>query len=76
MTRVAEATGLGRESLYKTLRPGSKPGFATVSKLLGALGVSFKIAPTKVAAKAPRKVVVTASKKPAKAATTRKRATA
>ncbi|WP_243049012.1 addiction module antidote protein [Dyella sp. RRB7] len=47
MTRVAEASGLGRESLYKALRPGAKPGFATMDKLLGALGVRFQVAPLK-----------------------------
>lgn len=28
MTKIAEDSGLGRESLYKALRPGAKPGFA------------------------------------------------
>lgn len=39
MTKVAEDSGLGRESLYKALRPGAKPGFVTVSKIMSALGV-------------------------------------
>ena len=30
MASVAAATGLNRESLYKTLRPGAKPRFDTV----------------------------------------------
>ena len=53
MTRVAEASGLGRESLYKALRPGAKPGFATISRLLGALGVRFKAVPMEQAARRP-----------------------
>jgi len=38
---VAADAGLGRESLYKTLAPGSKPKFETVFKLLRALGVKL-----------------------------------
>jgi probable addiction module antidote protein len=51
MTRVAEDSGLGRESLYKALRPGAKPGFAMIGKVLGALGVRFEVAPVKAPAK-------------------------
>jgi hypothetical protein len=54
MTRVAEDRGLGRERLYKALRPGAKPGFATIGKLLGALGVRFQIAPKKACAQGGR----------------------
>ena len=39
VARVAKAAGLGRESLYKTLAPGSHPRFETVSAILRALGV-------------------------------------
>ena len=39
MTGIAEATGLGRESLYKALAPGSKLRFETVRKIMDALGV-------------------------------------
>ena len=35
---VAENAGLGRESLYKALKPGAKPRFDTIRRLLGALG--------------------------------------
>jgi probable addiction module antidote protein len=54
MTRVAEESGLGRESLYKMLRPGAKPGFATVGKLLSALGVRFEVTPVKSASPVKR----------------------
>lgn len=38
---IAAKSGLGRESLYKTLRPGAKPRFETVVRLLDALGVKL-----------------------------------
>ena len=31
MAKLAESTGLGRESLYKTLRPGAKPRYETIA---------------------------------------------
>jgi len=40
---VAANAGLGRESLYKALKPGAKPRFDTVHRLLGALGVRLDI---------------------------------
>lgn len=39
MAQIAEASGLGRESLYKALAPGAKPRFDTVVKVARALGV-------------------------------------
>jgi probable addiction module antidote protein len=45
IAKVAADAGLGRESLYKTLAPGSKPRFDTVVKLLQALGVHLTVAP-------------------------------
>ncbi len=47
MTQVASATGLGRESLYKSLRSGSKLRYETVQKILGALGVRLTVEPVK-----------------------------
>jgi probable addiction module antidote protein len=41
MTRVADRTGLGRESLYKALAPGAKPRYDTVLKVLQSLGVKL-----------------------------------
>ena len=41
MANVARETGLGRESLYKTLAPGAKPRFDTIVKVARALGVRF-----------------------------------
>ncbi len=45
VTAVAAKAGLGRESLYKTLRPGAQPRFDTVRRLLGALGVKLNVLP-------------------------------
>ncbi|WP_257284295.1 addiction module antidote protein [Endozoicomonas sp. SESOKO1] len=45
MQKIANGSGLGRESLYKALTPGAKPRFDTVFKILQALGVSLKISP-------------------------------
>ena len=44
ISSVAATAGLGRESLYKTLRPGAQPRFETVRRLLGALGVKLDVA--------------------------------
>ena len=42
MTKVAKKTGLGRESLYKTLSLEGNPEFATVMKVLDAVGLKLK----------------------------------
>lgn len=39
MTTVAADAGLGRESLYKALSPDGNPEFATVVKVMRALGL-------------------------------------
>jgi probable addiction module antidote protein len=39
MTQLARDTGLGRESLYKALSPDGNPEFATVLKVVRALGL-------------------------------------
>ena len=44
MTAVARETGLGRESLYKALSPSGNPEFATVLKVLRAVGLRFRAA--------------------------------
>ncbi len=41
MSKIAAESGLGRESLYKTLNVNAKPRFDTVIKVLGALGVKM-----------------------------------
>lgn len=41
MTEIAKASGLGREALYKALRPDAKPRFDTISRVCSALGVKL-----------------------------------
>jgi len=41
MTQVAKDSGLSRESLYKALSGDRIPGFDTILKVLGALGLSL-----------------------------------
>ena len=45
MTKIAEETGLSRPSLYKALSEGSKPQFATIIKVLRAIGGQIRINP-------------------------------
>ena len=46
--KLALDSGLGRESLYKALRPGSKPRYETIAKILSALNVKMQILPATV----------------------------
>ena len=41
IAQLAKDSGLARESLYKALRPGSKPRFETVNRILHALNISI-----------------------------------
>lgn len=41
MTQLAKDTGLGRESLYKALSGEGNPSFATILKVVKALGLKF-----------------------------------
>ena len=45
MTAVAREAGLGRESLYKSLSAGGNPEFATVLKVIEALGLRLHASP-------------------------------
>ena len=47
IANVAARAGLGRESLYKTLRSGAKPRLETVRRLLAALDVKLDVSPLK-----------------------------
>ncbi len=44
MAEIGRATGLGRESLYKALSARGNPEFATVLKVIHALGLKLKVA--------------------------------
>lgn len=48
MSQIAKQAGLGRESLYKALSAEGNPEFATILRVIGALGLQLKA----VAAKA------------------------
>ena len=43
MTDIARKAGLGRESLYKALSPEGNPEFATVMKVVRALGLTLHV---------------------------------
>jgi probable addiction module antidote protein len=45
ISQIARETGLGRESLYKALSPEGNPEFATVLKVLRALGLKLHASP-------------------------------
>lgn len=42
MTQLARDTGISREGLYRALSPDGNPEFATVMKVMKALGVSLR----------------------------------
>jgi probable addiction module antidote protein len=44
MTEIARVAGLGRANLYRALSPGGNPEFATVVKVLRALGLRLTVA--------------------------------
>jgi len=46
IAKIAQDSGLGRESLYKALAPGAKPRYETVRKLMDALGMKLTVTPT------------------------------
>jgi probable addiction module antidote protein len=43
MSQIAREAGMGRESLYKALSPSGNPEFATVLKVVHALGLRFHV---------------------------------
>jgi probable addiction module antidote protein len=45
MSQLARDAGLTRKGLYKALSPEGNPTFATVSKVIKALGFRFSIQP-------------------------------
>ncbi len=49
MTAVAREAGLGRESLYKALSSDGNPEFATILKVVRALGLQLHAAPATTA---------------------------
>lgn len=45
MTKIAQDSGLGRESLYKSFGASSQPRFETVMKVLGAMHIRIQLTP-------------------------------
>jgi len=45
MTQLAQQAGIGRESLYKALRPDASPRFDTLIRVFKALGVKLVAQP-------------------------------
>ncbi|MBW6473874.1 MAG: putative addiction module antidote protein [Anaerolineaceae bacterium] len=45
MTQISKQTGLGRESLYKALSENGNPEFATILKVIKALGLQLHVVP-------------------------------
>jgi probable addiction module antidote protein len=45
MSNVAKATGLGRESLYKSLSGNTRPEFETIAKVVNSFGVKLVAQP-------------------------------
>ena len=50
MTDIARTTGVGRESLYKSLSTTGNPSFQTIAKVIEALGGQITITPKHQAA--------------------------
>nr|WP_257162694.1 addiction module antidote protein [Corynebacterium cystitidis] len=44
MTQLAQQTGVNRKSLYKTLSKDGNPSFATITKIMKALGLKLTLA--------------------------------
>jgi probable addiction module antidote protein len=50
MTEIARAADVGAKSLYKSLGEDGNPAFATVLRVMNALGLSLRATPTKAEA--------------------------
>jgi len=48
MSQIARDAGLGRESLYKALSADGNPEFATIMKVVSALGLQLHASPAQV----------------------------
>ena len=57
MARIAEQSGLGRESLYKSFSPNAQPRFETVMKVLGAMNIKIQLSPEPVTRQKPKKLL-------------------
>lgn len=57
MSKIAEESGLGRESLYKSFSQNSRPRFETVMKVLSAMNVKINILPAPVTKQSKKQLV-------------------
>ena len=57
MSKIAEESGLGRESLYKSFNQNSRPRFETVMKVLSAMNVKINILPAPVTKQSKKQLV-------------------
>ena len=48
MAHVSDTTGLNRESLYKALRPGAKPRFETIYKIISGMNIKLQAVASQV----------------------------
>lgn len=55
MTDIAKRIGVGRESLYKSLKLGGNPSFATVLKVIKTPGLSLKVSSPRKRTKRPQR---------------------
>ena len=53
--KVAEAAGINRVTIFKTLKPETRTSFATYHSLLTACGIDFATRPIKSRARSARK---------------------
>ncbi len=49
MSSIAREAGVGRESLYKSLRLDGNPSWKTITKVLAALDIRLEVAPSSAA---------------------------
>lgn len=63
MTKIARATGLAREQLYKTLSANGKPELATVLKVMAAFGGGLRSNFPRVAKRRVVKATTTSKQK-------------
>ena len=57
MSEIAKSAGLNRESLYKALGESGNPEFATVMRIVRALGLTLSARPAETATKSKRRRV-------------------
>ncbi|MGS0891243.1 addiction module antidote protein [Burkholderia stagnalis] len=68
MTALARESGVKREALYRALSEGGNAEFATIMKVVGALGLHLTVAPAVQAAEATPVPATVSTRKRARAA--------